>query len=210
MSTMFFTADLHFGHARIIELCNRPFESTEEMDEALIANWNAVVGDPDDLVWVLGDYALGKRQHALTYLDRLNGRKILVIGNHDACDLMSTDGWKKVAEYQAAGFETVLPWARIKLPPLEEGVAGRKVLLSHFPYDGDSHGADRHTQARLRDLGDVIVHGHVHDEFKVRRSAVSGAVQINVGVDRWDYAPVPASTVAALVAQAEAGRAEED
>lgn len=207
---MFFTADLHFGHARIIELCSRPFASTDEMDEALIANWNAVVTDPDDLVWVLGDYTLGNRQRALGYLEQLNGRKNLVIGNHDACDLMSTDGWKKVAEYQAAGFGAVLPWARIKLPPRAEGVAGRKVLLSHFPYDGDSHGADRHTQARLRDLGDVVVHGHVHDEFRVRRSAVGGGVQVNVGVDRWGYAPVPASTLSQLIEDVESGRIQED
>lgn len=202
MSTTYFTADLHFGHARIIELCGRPFASVEEMDAALIANWNAVVG-PDDLVWVLGDYALGNRQHALTYLARLNGRKNLVIGNHDACDPMAADGWKKVTEYQAAGFDVVVPWARTKLPPVAEGLPGRKVLLSHYPYDGDSHGDDRHVQARLRDLGEPLVHGHVHEEFTLERSAATGAVQVNVGVDRWDYAPISAEVVAALIAEAE-------
>ena len=208
MST-FFTADLHFGHARIIELCDRPFSSAEEMDQVLIERWNAVVTEADT-VWVLGDYALGNRQHALSYLARLNGRKMLVVGNHDACDLLSSDGWKKVAEYQAAGFEVVLPWARFKLPPVAEGEPGRKVLLSHFPYDGDSHGPDRHVQARLRDLGEVVVHGHVHQEFRVRRSKESGAVQVNVGVDRWAFAPVAAETVARLIEDAEAGRVAED
>lgn len=209
MSTTYFTSDLHFGHARIIELCGRPFASADEMDRALIARWNAVVAETDT-VWVLGDYALGNRRRALSYLAELNGRKLLVIGNHDACDPLSTDGWKKVSEYQAAGFDAVLPWSRFKLPPVREGEAGRKVLLSHFPYDGDSHGTDRHVQARLRDLGDVLLHGHVHDEFRIRRSKGTGAVQINVGVDRWDFAPVAASTLAQLIADVEAERVPED
>ena len=209
MSTTFFTSDLHFGHARIIELCGRPFASADEMDRALIARWNDVVA-PEDTVWVLGDYALGNRHRALGYLPELNGRKLLVIGNHDACDPLSSDGWKKVGEYTDAGFAAVLPWARFKLPPVAEGEAGRKVLLSHFPYDGDSRGADRHVQARLRDLGEVLLHGHVHQEFRVRRSRKSGAVQVNVGVDRWDYAPVSAATLATLVTDVEAGRVAED
>ena len=194
---VFFTADLHFGHARIVELANRPFASVEEMDEALIANWNAVVRRPDDLVWVLGDYALGDRRKALGYLDRLNGRKMLVAGNHDKCFLGSSDGWKHIGEYQSAGFEIVVPWARIKLP-------GRKVLLSHFPYDGDSAGEDRHPGARLRDEGEPLVHGHVHEMFTLRRSAATGAVQLNVGVDRWHYRPVPATEVVRIIAEADA------
>ena len=40
---LFFTSDTHFFHGRIIELCNRPFHSVEEMNEALITNWNRVV-----------------------------------------------------------------------------------------------------------------------------------------------------------------------
>lgn len=209
MNTTYFTSDLHFGHARIIELCGRPFASADEMDRALIARWNDVV-TPDDTVWVLGDYALGNRQRALSYLAELNGRKMLVIGNHDACDLLSSGGWKKVSEYQDAGFEAVLPWARFKLPPISDGEAGRKVLLSHFPYDGDSRGADRHVQARLRDLGDILLHGHVHEEFRVRRSKETGAIQINVGVDRWDYAPVSASALASLIEDVESGTVAED
>ena len=56
MTSVYFTADQHFSHAGIIGLCKRPFRSIEEMDEAMIANWNTVVG-PDDDVWHLGDFA---------------------------------------------------------------------------------------------------------------------------------------------------------
>ena len=41
---VFFTSDTHFKHANIIKFCERPFGSIEEMNEALIANWNRVVG----------------------------------------------------------------------------------------------------------------------------------------------------------------------
>ena len=81
--TAFFTADTHFGHEAIIRLCDRPYASVAEMDESLVANWNAVVGAKDD-VWHLGDFGLAlSRPRAEVLFGRLNGRKRLVIGNHD-------------------------------------------------------------------------------------------------------------------------------
>lgn len=53
----FFTSDTHFGHANIIRFCKRPFENVEEMNEALIENWNKVVSD-DDTVFHLGEYTI--------------------------------------------------------------------------------------------------------------------------------------------------------
>jgi calcineurin-like phosphoesterase family protein len=67
MTNVYFTADQHFGHAGIIGLCKRPFRSVEEMDEAMIANWNAVVG-PDDEVWHLGDFAYRIKPARLTWI----------------------------------------------------------------------------------------------------------------------------------------------
>lgn len=85
-----FTADTHFGHKRIIELCNRPFSSVEEMDEKMIANWNARVGEKD-IVWHLGDFAFA---HQDQYLPRLNGQfKYLLKGNHDHKNRVRDSGW---------------------------------------------------------------------------------------------------------------------
>lgn len=75
-------ADLHFGHAAIIQYENRPFASVEEMDEALVRNWNAVV-TREDSVWVLGDVSLCGAGRTRALVSRLKGEKHLVIGNHD-------------------------------------------------------------------------------------------------------------------------------
>jgi calcineurin-like phosphoesterase family protein len=77
----FFTADHHFFHARIIELCKRPFRSIEDMHVAMIAAWNKRV-QPDDRVYHLGDIMWGRKGDA-GLLDALNGSIVLVAGNHD-------------------------------------------------------------------------------------------------------------------------------
>lgn len=77
-----FTSDLHFGHANIIRFCQRPFSSKEEMDEAIIDNWNKVV-KPTDTVFNLGDLAFCELDKLTSILDRLNGNHQLILGNHD-------------------------------------------------------------------------------------------------------------------------------
>ena len=78
----FFTADQHYGHKRIIEYCDRPFESIEEMDEVLITNHNAVVRE-DDVVFNLGDFALMPKYKVPEIIEQLNGKQIFLRGSHD-------------------------------------------------------------------------------------------------------------------------------
>lgn len=82
MSETFLIGDTHFGHRKIIEFLPeyRPFKTIEEHDERLIDNWNSVVR-PNDVVWHLGDVAWNRT--AVDLIGRLNGRKYLVMGNHD-------------------------------------------------------------------------------------------------------------------------------
>lgn len=82
MGNIFFTSDHHFGHTNIIRHANRPFASVEEMDEALITNWNNLVGR-SDTVYHLGDFSFHRRDKTAEILDRLNGAIHLVKGNHD-------------------------------------------------------------------------------------------------------------------------------
>ncbi|UWU23005.1 hypothetical protein N2601_08685 [Rhizobium sp. CB3060] len=81
----FYVADTHFLHSNILSLSRRPFRTIEEHDEHLIQQWNAVVG-PTDTIYHLGDFAFGLNECAdkiRWIFSRLNGRKYLVIGNHD-------------------------------------------------------------------------------------------------------------------------------
>lgn len=91
MGRIFFTADTHFGHKNIIRYEKRPYNSVEQMDRALITNWNNVVG-PRDRVYVLGDFAFRGGKDIIW---KLNGKKFLVKGNHDR----EVDGFEWVKDY---------------------------------------------------------------------------------------------------------------
>ncbi len=76
-------ADLHFGHKNIIKHEKRPFENIEEMDKNLIAMWNNIASK-EDVIYILGDFSWYNGAKTSELLKRLNGRKILIIGNHDS------------------------------------------------------------------------------------------------------------------------------
>jgi len=81
----FFTADLHFGHGGIIEICTRPFNHMRHMEKSLIRNWNSVVSE-DDMIYVIGDFSMKTKLHRGFYeniMNKLNGKKILICGNHE-------------------------------------------------------------------------------------------------------------------------------
>lgn len=82
MSETFFISDTHFWHSRICLYSSRPFSSVEEMNEAMIVNWNDVV-EPNDDVYHLGDFAFCSRQELQKILTRLNGNIHVILGNHD-------------------------------------------------------------------------------------------------------------------------------
>jgi calcineurin-like phosphoesterase family protein len=90
-----FTSDPHFYHISIIKLCNRPFNNFEEMNETLIKNWNNAV-HKNDTIYCQGDFALKCTQaQAQQILSRLNGKKILLVGNHDKVSIQ-LNGWDKI------------------------------------------------------------------------------------------------------------------
>lgn len=93
--SIYFIADTHFGEQNIINYENRPFETVEEMNQAMIAGWNACV-QSEDVIYVLGDFGAQGREAEL--LKQLQGRKYLVKGNHDT---------PSNEYYRNAGFEEV-------------------------------------------------------------------------------------------------------
>lgn len=176
--TIFFTSDTHFGHARIIELCDRPFRDVDHMNEMMIKNWNETVG-PDDTVYHLGDVALGTIAESLPLVGRLNGHKILIPGNHDR--IFSGEPEKKRdrfdPEYRKV-FQEIYPEIIAIL------FGSRTVILSHFPYRGDSQENDRHVDKRPVDSDRPLIHGHIHDKRRIEGN------MFNVGVDVNDFRPV--------------------
>ena len=80
---LWITSDHHFGHTKIIEYCNRPFQDVDHMNQYMIDKWNSVVR-PGDKVFHLGDFSLGMNEEEVTHLvSKLHGDIILVRGNHD-------------------------------------------------------------------------------------------------------------------------------
>jgi calcineurin-like phosphoesterase family protein len=79
----FFTSDLHIGHYSIIRMCNRPFESVEDMSAELIRRNNEVVTN-DDIVYDLGDVGFRCNDTSLSkVLHEMNGKRKIITGNHD-------------------------------------------------------------------------------------------------------------------------------
>lgn len=164
----YYIADTHFGHNRIIELCNRPFKDVEEMNKQLIKNWNDTVTD-DDVVYILGDFALtiSSKEEVCTILSELKGKKHLIIGNHDETWLSKMDK-SDLEKY----FETTPMYMTIIKNDSE------KIGLCHYP---------------ILSFPGIIIHGHIHnnknqqdgwDFIKDSPNILNASVEVN------NYRPV--------------------
>lgn len=182
---VWFTSDLHFGHANIIKYCQRPFAHVDAMDAHLITTWNAHVA-ADDEVWVLGDVCMGDRERTLAYVGALAGTKHLVVGNHDKPFDDPRGEWAK--RYRDAGFATLTHGSTM------HQLGDAEVRLCHFPYRGDSRGTERYLDARPIDDGMTLLHGHTHGQWRKQRT------QVDVGVDAWGGRPVADHELLALIA----------
>ena len=125
----FFIADLHFGHKNIVNFKDdagnllRPFDTVQDMEEAMIQYHNEIV-KPTDKVYMLGDIAFNTR--GLMQVNRMNGIKILIKGNHDQSPLN---------RYIEAGFQDIrgvdvrngLVFTHVPIHPSELGRFGCNV-----------------------------------------------------------------------------------
>ena len=160
MSKYYFTADLHLGHYRIIKLSKRPFTNIHEHDEVIIRNINETVGK-DDYLYILGDVGYHKDLVKLKKLfEELNGRKIIIVGNHD--NLSYFIQLKRMGIIEDTRESKTLVIDRTRL------------FLSHYPYrewPGYYQGA-------------YHLYAHCHGNLEPLRNTC------DVGVDVWDYKPV--------------------
>lgn len=204
MSAVWFTSDLHIGHESVAT-SRSCYGSTDLHDRILAEKWDAVVR-PEDQVWVLGDVTLTGAEtvaYGLNWISDRPGTKHLIAGNHDPCHPMHRDAHKWQPAYLQV-FASVQAFARRK-------IAGKNVLLSHFPYTGDHTETDRHTEYRLRDRNLPPLHGHTHSPNRLSRGRPrglgipgvipwDGPLQIHVGVDAWNMTPVNLTEIEHLIA----------
>lgn len=133
---IFFTSDTHFGHSKILEYTDRPFEDIDEHDAELIKNWNQRVQKNDE-VYHLGDVSLSNLRHHENIMRLLNGRIYLVRGNHDKA--LSRPKY-------ASRFEWVRDYHVLKHE-------GYRIALFHYPIEiwDKAH------------RGSFHLHGHSHN-----------------------------------------------
>lgn len=158
---VFFTSDTHFFHRGIIDACRRPFRDVEHMNSALLENWNRVVPN-HGLVFHLGDVSFGKTVDTFALIGQLNGRIILIEGNHD----------KKLPVSIRGRFEAVCPFLEIDIE--EGGGTCQRISLMHYAM----RVWNRHH------YGAWHLHGHSHGSLAPIGKA------IDVGVDAQDYRPI--------------------
>lgn len=169
MPQIWVISDTHFNHSNILNFEDstgkpiRPFSSAEEMNEVMIDNWNSLV-QPGDKVYHLGDVLFGqdKQDWMNTNWPRLNGKKNLIVGNHDNIKMMSVGGW----------FKQVYFW-RI--------LSDLGLILSHIPLREDQFRSDFNGGKKKM----INVHGHIH-----QNPSPDGPYKC-VCVEQTGYKPVP-------------------
>jgi calcineurin-like phosphoesterase family protein len=150
--SIFFIGDTHFGHAAINRMCNRPFSNVDsrEMDEALVANWNAVVRPGAlDTVIHLGDFAHRYRGDLAKLFASLHGRKVLIRGNHDHAETCA------------------LPWESVH-DVLHTSIDSNAVTLCHYAW---------RVWPRQR-KGALMLFGHSHGRLAGNRQSADVGVDV--------------------------------
>ena len=189
---VWFTSDLHIGHKNIVKPSfgsRRPYETIEDFHEALIENWNKKV-KPEDTIYVLGDITFCGYEKTKSVFDRLNGKKILIRGNHD----------QSYSKLYRIGFDFIVESMQLKM-------AGKVVNLSHFPYRISKFNEikckflkrklPRYHMSRLVDDGKWLLHGHTHSKEQIKNK------MIHVGLDAWNFSPVNIETIEKIIQKGE-------
>lgn len=164
-------SDTHFKHENIIGYCKRPFKNANHMDCVIRDRWNQRV-KPEDLVYHDGDVMRTANltdEELYSFITSLNGKKILILGNHDkSAKRMMEFGFDFACE------EMVISYHNYRL------------LLTHKP------------RSWMPGNVDYVLHGHIHNSTPAERKehATKGelveipAFNINMCVEMWNYEPV--------------------
>jgi calcineurin-like phosphoesterase family protein len=167
----YFASDYHLGHANVIKYDGRPFKNVNEMDEAIIENHNSVVSDEDDF-YFLGDFSFSKTRNR-EYLNRLNGNKFFIKGNHDNYDMIKL--YKEYGTYLGELAEVT--------------VEGQRIVLCHYAMRvwNKSH------------RGVWMLYGHSHHSLP----DVDTALSFDIGINGkgYDYTPLSFAQVKKIMSK---------
>lgn len=207
MSNIFFTSDQHWGHKNVIKYCDRPFKKdcqecggsghiipndivrggepevcsvchgdgfiplVDEMDKFMIEQWNSVV-KPGDVVYHIGDIGFfnndqDKKKALENVLKRLNGSIHLIFGNHDSY-IKNAEGFAWKGDYKTIKSKSKDPIQYY-------------IVMCHYPM----------LSWNRSHYGSVMIHGHCHGSLQKDETQI----RIDVGVDCWDFKPVPLSEI---------------
>lgn len=165
MSKIFFISDTHFGHKKIIQYQDRPFDSVEKMNQIMIDNWNRRASKDDD-IYILGDLAFGNQQYVKNLINQLEGKKYLIRGNHD----------KHVDTKEIANkFEWIKDYF------LLNHASGFKFVLFHYPIYNWA----------FKYRGSIHLYGHIHDNAQDILGLLGNVENMyNVSADMNNYEPI--------------------
>ena len=163
-----FTSDLHINHQAILTIGKgRPFNTLDEMSDVIVSKWNNKVCPKDD-VYVLGDVFWNMNEYQIQqFMDRLNGHKHLILGNHDRINPNAkSNRWVEIVETKTIGMDDT------------------EIILSHFPIFEWQH--FYHNTYHL--------YGHTHAtlnlaQYTLQRQRPNGNCW-DVGVDNNNFEPV--------------------
>jgi len=168
MRNIFVISDTHFNHSNILKFTHadqttmlRPgFDSVEHMNETIIQNWNNTVR-PEDVVYHLGDFSFTSSKNIEKFASRLNGRKRLILGNHDYEPKLYYPYFQKIFSWREFGTD----------------MFNRPVILCHYPLHHSAYDYRSTRQA-------ILIHGHLHQNLTGLDNYV------NVCVEHTNYTPV--------------------
>lgn len=195
----FYTSDWHIGHENALKFDARPFRDLNHMHETLIARYNATVPQ-NGICYFLGD--MGNRSEDIRkVITRLNGTKVLILGNHD----------KGMTSMYNCGFDVVLYGAffyvgtnRVTMThcPLlgvyREDTSGMKSAAAQENWHGETREA--HKRCAIPDEGQFHLHGHIHSRKDRAQSQKILGRQFDVGVPANNYTPVSLSQIESWIA----------
>jgi len=178
VSETFFISDTHFEHEAIMRHCKRPFVTVDDMNAHIASVWNATVSS-GDLVYIIGDFAW--RNHR-KWVNELNGKKILIIGNHDkmpqdVLDLFKPD-WVCEDVTVRDAVKTLVQFREVH-QQLDRVICGQRMTLNHYPMRSWSSSIH----------GTWCICGHAHGRCRESQPDMTmGGLILDVG---WDVHKKP-------------------